>query len=478
MKKLTNSYGKMMVLIGFLVGLPAIMVLFDKSQMDCLNAFLIPSIASIVVGLLICIIFRQGHDASFIDDDKKNSFKILLFAWFYCFFLGAMPFMIGHKLNFIQALFESVSGYTTTGLTVVIPEQLESIYLLHRTLTQYAGGFGLVLMLLIVVKDSSANNLYSSEGHVEKFMPSIQRTSRAIFYTYNILIIVGTLGFMLLGMNIFESFCHATCSLFTGGFSPKNLGIAYYNSVPISMWSVLLMFLGSINTVVILMMVKGKFKQASKNSELNFLITLIVSSIIISIISLLVFSNESISTSIYYAICNIVSAFSTCGNFYNDLSIMPQMFVTIIIIGMIIGGCAGSTTGGIKVFRLLVLVKSMINNFKIRTSSQHRVLTTNIEDSSGTTIITDDVVKDSLSFIGYYFIILLVGTFLLMFSCQCSLIEGLFEFSSSLGGVGLSIGLTGPSTSAITLIIEMIGMILGRLEIFGLLIGIYYIIKK
>ena len=141
---------------------------------------------------------------------------------------------------------------------------------------------------------------------------------------------------------------------------------------------------------------------------------------------------------------------------------------------MLFGGCAGSTSGGIKLSRIIILFKTMYNSLVMKTSSARRVLSISWNTASGKALIENETIKETISFIGFYLLILLIGSNLLAITANCSLAEGFFEFASSLSGAGISIGITGPTTNILTLIVEMIGMILGRLEIYILLIGTNY----
>jgi trk system potassium uptake protein TrkH len=474
-KLLSNNYGKIMILTGFLLMMPALTVFFDNNQLRYIYSFILPGISSVIIGLLICKDFKELEKTSIFSINLRNSTMLVLFSWFYCFFIGALPFWLGGQLNLIQSLFESVSGYTTTGLSVVIPSQIPLIYLVHRTFMQYCGGFGIVLMFIMVIKDRNAFSLYTAEGHSDKLLPNIQKTARLIFITYNLLIILAAGGFYLLSMEPFDAFSHAVTSLFTAGFSTKDLGMSYYNSNAIHLFAMIIMVLGAINTGVLLLIFQGKIKVVKKITELRFMFMLIlVFGLTCSLV--LWFSGglgffKSLLTGFY----NVISALSTAGNYFCDIKTLHPFVLEIMIICMIFGGCAGSTSGGLKLSRIIILFKTMYNSFLMKTSSARRILSISWTTASGKIMIEEEVVQDSLSFIGYYLLILVIGSNLLALTANCSLIEGFFEFTSSLTGFGLSIGITNPSTNALALLVEMTGMILGRLEIYILLIGGSYL---
>ncbi|HPW53669.1 MAG TPA: potassium transporter TrkG, partial [Erysipelotrichaceae bacterium] len=310
-KKLSNRYGKIMVLIGVLSMVPMLVAFFDKSQVKYLYSFFLPGIISIVLGLLISIDFKEIEEKSVFSTSLRKSIKLVLFSWFYCFFIGALPLWLGGQLNLFQAFFESVSGFTTTGLTVLIPSQTPVIYLAHQIFMQYCGGFGIILMFIIVIKDHSAVNLYTTEGHKDKLLPNIQKTARLIFFTYNLLIILGTIGFYLLGLDLFDALCNAVTSLFTAGYSTKDIGLSHYNSNAVYVFSMILMIIGSINTGVLLMIVQGKFKTVSKITELRFMFILIALFGTIGAMTMWFYTDLGFSDSLLTGFYNVVSSLST-----------------------------------------------------------------------------------------------------------------------------------------------------------------------
>ncbi len=473
-RKISNRYGKIMILIGALIMVPIIVVFFDKSQIKYIYSFILPGTISIIIGLLICKDFKEVEKTSIFSTNLRNSTMLVLFSWFYCFFLGAMPLWLGGQLNLVQAFFESVSGYTTTGLSVVIPSQTPIIYLAHQIFMQYCGGFGIILMFIMVIKDQTAVNLYTAEGHNDKLLPNIQKTARLIFFTYNLLIILGTLGFYLLGMDLFDALCNTVTSLFTAGYSIRDTGFSYYNSRAIYLFSMVLMLFGSINTGVLLMIFQGKFKVVKKITELRFMFFIIILFGSISTLVLWFSTNLGFLDSLLTGFYNIVSSISTTGNYNYDIRILPSFVLQIMIIGMLLGGCAGSTAGGLKLSRIIILLKTMYNSLVMKTSSARRVLSISWYTASGRKIIENETIKETISYIGFYFLTILIGANLLSLTANCSLTEAYFEFASALSSFGVSIGITSPSANALTLIIEMIAMILGRLEIFILLIGSNY----
>ena len=235
------------------------------------------------------------------------------------------------------------------------------------------------------------------------------------------------------------------------------------------------MILGTINTLVILMISQGKIKRVLKISEFRFMWILLAGFIILNTYSFIHSAGMGLGDAFVHGTYNIVTSLSTAGNAIDYYSSVPPIVLSSSIICMIMGGMVGSTSGGLKLARVYLLYKMIVGNIKKRMAPSRNVSSMKYTGPQGKVTITDEMIKDSVSYTALYFVVLIIGTTLLMLVNDCTLSEGLFEFTSSLSGVGLSIGLTGPATNAPTLIIEMVGMILGRLEIFTVLIGGYYI---
>ena len=282
--------------------------------------------------------------------------------------------------------------------------------------------------------------------------------------------------YYLAGMNLFDSIFHAMCSLSTGGFSTKADSIGAYHSIMIEWITILLMIIGTTNFAVLLLIVKRKWDRVKKMSELKLFafLTIVFTVIVGAILSYSLYF--SFSNGLRIAVFNVVSALSTTGYSTLAYQIWPPAAILLLIILMLIGGGYGSTAGGIKLTRIYITIQVLKESFVQKISSRHSIHKIYYYRAQGKTEITPKMMQDTISYITIYLIIFLIGSTLLCFFANCSIKDALFEFSSAIGTVGLSIGITGPQTSAIVLIIEMCGMLLGRLEIFVVFIGIHTII--
>lgn len=468
-----NNYGKLMILIGLLIAFPLIVLISYPNEAHYAYAFVIPSVISIVLGLALGSIFKHDEDNFQWSYTVKYGSLTVLFAWGYGFLVSTIPFVIFGQLTFVQALFESVSGWTTTGLSVMDVTITPRIFLFYRSFMQFCGGLGFVMLMVMFIQGKQSMNLFNAEGHPDKLVPNLKKTARTIFMMYLFFLVTGTFLYIIFGMEPFDSINHAMATLSTGGFSTKTDSIGAYNSLAIEIITIVLMIIGTTNFAVLLLIMKRKFERVLCVSEIRFMLGLLLVSVPLT--ALILFSKlyMSVSESMRTALFNVVSALSTTGFSTMSYSNWPPSSIGILILLMLIGGGMGSTAGGIKLNRIYLLLRATVENIRKRLNPARNVTAPSYYKAQGKVPIDNNIIIDTVGFISCYITIYIIGTLLITVTANTSLTEAMFEFASSLGTVGLSIGLTGPTTGASTLIVQIIGMILGRLEIFIVLTGIY-----
>ena len=468
-----NTCGKLVLLIGLLLAVPLLALPFFPSEAHYASAFLIPSLASVVLGAFLCVLSKQDDNNLQWRHTIQNGSLTVLFAWVYGFFAGALPFAISGQLSFVRSLFEAVSGWTTTGLSVMDVAVTPHIFLFHRGFMQFCGGLGFVLMIIMFVQGKQSMNLYNAEGHPDKLMPNLKKTAQTIATMYLAFLAAGTSAYRLAGMPLFDGVIHAMCALSTGGFSTKLNSIGEYNSVPIEIITIALMLIGTTNFAVLQLLVKRKFRRAFRVSEVRFMLVLLAIAIPIVAFSLASGLGLSLGESLRRASFDVTSALSTTGYSTMTYGNWPPFAVGMLILLMLIGGGIGSTAGGIKLSRIYLMLRMAGQNIRRRLSPARGVTVSYYHKAQGKTPVDGQLTADTTGFVICYLGIYVIGTLLLTLTADCTLSEAMFEFASALGTVGLSIGLTGPATETATLVVEMVGMILGRLEIFIVFIGIH-----
>lgn len=471
-----NNYGKLMVLIGLLVGIPLIILPFYPEEINYAPSFLIPSMLTVAIGVLTCYFMpnRDEQDVEWVSSIHKGG-RTVLFIWIFASFIGSVPFIISRELSFIHALFESVSGWSTTGLTVADVTVMPHVFLFYRSFMQYCGGLGFILIISMIFQGKQAMNMYSAEGHLDRIKPNLRHTAQTIFVLYNGFLFIGIFLYVVFGMELFDAICHTMSALSTAGFTTKAGSIGEYNSYPIETVTIILMIIGCTNFGVLLLLVQGKFRQMFKISEVRFLVGVITVFVTLSAISLVKETGVGIVEGVHDAFFGVVTIFSTTGYSTMDYSSWPPFALGLAMLLMIIGGSTGSTAGGIKLIRTYLLIRITKNNIHKRFSARQVVTAPSFYGLQGKVHIDETIVNDTIGFISCYMAVLIFGTLAITVTEGCSLFDAMFEFASAFGTVGISNGLTNAGTKTATLIIEMIGMILGRLEIFIVMAGFFSI---
>ena len=474
MKDCSNR-GKLMVMIGLLVIAPVAILPFYPQDIGYAIYFLLTGLLSILAGGLVCAFGKR--EAYFSSDRltaQRHSNNTVLFTWFWGIAVGAMPFFLSGQLRVVQSLFESVSGWTTTGLSVMDVTQTSKIFLFYRSFMQYCGGLGFVLMMVMLVSGKRSMDLFNAEGHPDKLMPNLKQTAQTIFEMYIIFLILGTAAYVVCGMPLFDSLCHAMCSLSTGGFSTKLSSIGEYHSLSIEIVTIVLMLIGTTNFAVLLLLLRGKWRQAIQVSEVRFLFVLLLIFVPLMALSLSSELGMGFGEGLRHGLFNASSALSTTGYATMPYESWPSFAIGLMILLMLIGGGIGSTAGGLKLSRVYLILRMIGQNINRKLLPQRCVDAPTYVKAQGRTKIDGELCSETVGFVGCYLLLFVAGALLLTLTAGCDLERAMFEFASALGTVGLSIGLTGTATNDATLIVEMVGMILGRLEIFIVLTGAYY----
>ncbi len=467
-----NNYGKLSILSGLIGIIPLIVLPFYPSEAKYCIHFIIPAFIAIAVGVVWCIYGKTYTPSKFYTVTQRKSTLFVLYAWCFNFLIGALPYVLSGQLPFLRALFESVSGFTTCGLSTMDVSVTPMMFLFHRSLMQFVGGFGFIVLFLSIVNDKQSMDLFSAEGHPDKLRPNLQITTRTILVIYMVLLAIGTIGFCVLGMPFFDSLNHTMCALSTGGFSTKLASFGEY-SYGCDLWLVLLMLLGTTNTVVLLMIYQKKFKQVYKNTELRFLLLIVLVCMPLIMIPM-ASQGMGIGENFVFSLFNIFSALSTSGFAMSGYDKLPHIVIFIFTVLMIFGGGMGSTAGGLKLTRVYIFIKAQFKAVFDKIYPSRRMRTMKLYRPTGEDVITEADQVDTCNYVGIYMIMYVLGVLLTLIFSGCQIDEAMFEFASSLSTVGLSIGVTAPDASAGVLIVEIIGMLMGRLEILPVLYGIKY----
>ncbi|MCK5300232.1 MAG: TrkH family potassium uptake protein, partial [Candidatus Aenigmarchaeota archaeon] len=362
-----------------------------------------------------------------------------------------------------NAFFESLSGFTTTGLSIFSTvANLPKSILFWRALTQWMGGMGIIIIFLSVLRSvrTSSMTLYRSQGLSEKIEPSLISTSRyilKIFITYTLL---GIVALFATGLPLFDSITTAFTAISTGGFTVVDT--FYTNPATLAVISIL-MLLGSINFILHSKLFKKNFNEFLKNPEVKGIAVMLI---------FLISAGFIVSGSLSISIFQMISALTATGFSITDTASLSPLFIVLIIIAMIIGSSSGSTAGGIKQMRFIIALKSILWTIKKTRAPPNAIIPFKINGK----VIHSDIVKMTGIFIFTYILILVISSLILMFSGYTPQ-ESIFQCASAQGTVGLSV-IDISSTPIIVKLTLCIVMLLGRLEIFPLLILLYNVFSR
>lgn len=462
--------GLFSILIGIIMLIPLTVVIFYHSEIDQIKYFLPPAAVLILFGLLSKFLFRDYEKERL---ERHQDAVLVVLLWILAIFASAVPFMLTGTYNLAQAVFETSSGYSTTGLTVVDVTQASKVFLFYRSVLQFVGGAGLVLVLTATISDKFGMRMYNAEGHGDKLMPNLIRSGRYILLIYLGIVAIGTVLYIIFGMHPFDAINHAICAVATGGFSTKPESIGFYQNTYIEIITIGLMIAGGTNFFVHLLVITGKWKSALKHIETKsfFIITFIA--VIFSTLSLISYYNQSFLQALRIGAFHFISAITGTGyQTIPSFTVLPAFFFGLLIIGMILGAGVGSTCGGIKQYRVGLGIKSLYWSFSDKIAHKNVIKKHFINKLGNKMIVDDEDIADNYSFILLYLIFLMVGTLIFSLVSQAPMQDSLFEFASVLGTVGLSAGITGYNAHPIILWTSSAGMFLGRLEFYVFFIAI------
>ncbi len=470
------NLGALFQWFSLLVLFPMIFVLFYPEELPNTLPFVEAAIVSVILGYSFKWISGIGKEkASTVL--IQEGVVIVLFSWIGVILVSALPFIFAGILNFTQAVFEATSGWTTTGLTVVNVTKVSKLMLVWRSVMQYVGGAGFAIIMVGSIIGPGGFGLYSAEGRTDNILPNIKNSAKMIMVMYLTYAVAGTLGYIAVGMPPFDAFNHSLTALATGGFSTRAGSIGEYNSVPIEFVTIILMFTGTTGFGVHYTLWKRNFKAFLKNGEP----WLMLSTVSIATFIIMEKGIYGVFHSQFHAfresIFQTVSALTGTGFSTVDFTIPAwQHFATgmfILTILMILGGMMDSTSGGLKQFRLYIVLRLIIDALIRFTLPKNTVRRIVVWKGDKEKIVDESTIREIVLVFALYFATYITGVVILTlygFKLQ----NAMFEFASALSGVGLSCGITQPNLYPGALWTLTIGMFLGRLEF---LVVIYAISK-
>tara|TARA_Y100001935_G_scaffold248361_1_gene245439 strand:+ start:11 stop:1456 length:1446 start_codon:yes stop_codon:yes gene_type:complete len=461
--------GVLQIILGVFMVIP---VMIQLSFMELDSSFILSSVITLVFGVLFVL--------SNLDYEKKmnlhQAFLVTSLSWITIAIFGSLPiFFSSLNLSFTDSFFESMSGLTTTGSTIIsnLQEAPKSI-LLWRALLQWLGGIGIIVMAITLMPIMNIGGMLLfkvlNTETSNDILPSSKEISLKLILIYFLLTFLCGTFYKFSGMNIFDSVTHSMTTIATGGFSNYNNSIGHFNNISIEITAMIFIILGSLPFIAYIKLISGNKKIFFADTQIKTFFKLIIVSILIIYLYQIYKSDNFKISDIRYISFNIISILTGTGYVTKNFDQWGSFPLFFFLILMFIGGCAGSTTCGIKIFRVQILFKFIINQIK-KNIYPRGIFVIKYENNN----VNDKFLASIISFIYLYILLFFLITALLSLS-------GL-DFTTSISGAATSISNVGPGLGSIigsngnfstlpdiSKWILCVGMILGRLELFAILV--------
>ena len=461
------TLGILQIILGVSMFIP-IIVQFFYSEID--SSFFGSSIVTIIFGTLFFL--------SNLDHDKKlnlqQAFLLTALSWISIAIFGSLPFVFSSiELSITDSFFESMSGITTTGSTIISDlENAPKGLLLWRAILQWLGGIGIIVMAITLMPIMNVGGMQlfkiSSNDSSEKILPKSKEIALRLIYIYSGLTGLCAITYWIFGMGKFDSLTHSMTTIATGGFSNYNESIGYFNSLPIEISSMFFIILGSIPFIAYIKFISGNKKIFLNDIQIKTFLKIIIFTVIILSIYLLFSNHENFSLrSIFF---NTISILSGTGYVNAEFDRWGSFPITLFLALMFIGGCAGSTACGVKIFRIQILYLFILNQLK-KIIYPKGVFVIKYDQSA----VDEKFIASIISFIYFYIVIFFILTTLLSLA-GLDFITAISGAATSISNVGPGLGpIIGPngdfsSLPDLSKWILTVGMILGRLELFAILV--------
>ena len=463
------TLGVLQIILGLSMIIPIIIQII-YGQLD--SSFIGAGIITIVFGVLFFL--------SNLDHDKKlnlqQAFLLTALSWLSIAIFGSLPFIFSNlHLTITDALFESMSGITTTGSTIIknLNDSPKAI-LLWRAILQWLGGIGIIVMAITLMPIMNVGGMQlfkiSSNDTTEKILPKSKEIALKLIFIYSGLTFLCAIFYKIFGMNYFDSLTHSMTTIATGGFSNYNESLGFFNSASIEITAIVFIILGSIPFIAYIKFLNGNRKIFISDSQIKSFIKIIVISILILFFYLTIQNKSFLEVNLRSVSFNVVSILTGTGYVTQEFDNWGSFPLIFFLILMFIGGCAGSTACGIKIFRVQILYLFLINQLK-KIIYPRGIFIIKYDNNN----VDDKFMASIISFIYLYIIIFFIITALLSLS-------GL-DFTTSISGAATSISNVGPGLGELigpngnfsqipdfSKWVLSLGMILGRLELFAILV--------
>lgn len=465
-----NFVGFLLVLEGLfmLLGIPFSLYYGD----DDVIVLLATGLSTSLLGLGLFLATKNADK----EIKKREGYIVVSIGWIITSVFGALPFVFhGSIPSYTDAFFETMSGFTTTGASILNNiEALPHGLLFWRSVTQWLGGMGMIVLSLAILPILGIGGMQLFVAEVpgptkDKLHPRVRETALRLWGIYVMLTLAEVLLLLVGGMNLFDAVCHSLTTMATGGFSTKQASIAYYQSPFIHYVIIFFMFAAGVNFTLHYHLLHGKFANFKKNEEFKFYTTVIVFWSVFIAVVLYLSNYGSVEMSFRDSLFQVVSMITTTGFVTADYEVWGTLLLLVFFLFLFSGGCAGSTGGGIKIVRHLLLIKNSFQELR-RLIHPRAVIPVRYNSHS----VPQEIISNILAFFLFYIFIFIIGS-LIMAALGLDFMSAIGSVATTLGNVGPALGSVGPTDNFAN--IPDLGkwflsflMLLGRLELFTILV--------
>jgi len=426
------------------------------------------------LGLILFASWRKHAPATVT---SREAILVVALCWCSAGLFGALPFYFsGVFATFTDAFFESVSGFTTTGASVLTDiEAVPASLLLWRSMTQWVGGMGIIVLSVAVlpILGVGGMHLYRAEfsgGKQERIKPRVRAAALSLWKVYLLFSVLLVVLLLLGGMSFFDAVCHTMATIATGGYSTKNLSMGHYQSAYLHLVVTVFMFLGAVNFALHYQALRGRPLALWRNSEARFFLILVLATTVLIAVDLWAARiYHSIPEALLYSAFNLVSIITTTGYATADFEAWPALAKGVLLLAMFVGGCAGSTAGGVKCMRIQLLFRHVVREC-FRAIHPHAVVRIKMGGKS----VDENTLVSVWGFLGL-FAVLYLGMSLLLAAMGLDMATAFSASIAAMGNIGPGLGSVGPSENFAHLPMAAKwllswGMLLGRLELYAMII--------
>ena len=464
------TIGVLLIILGAFMLIPFfIQFIYGEEN----NTFLSSALVTTFMGILLVLTNLEENRKL----NLQQTFLLTTLTWLSIAIFGCIPFLLSDlNLSFVDSFFESMSGITTTGSTIItyLDNAPKSI-LIWRAILQWLGGIGIIVMAITILPLLNVGGMQlfrmESSDNTEKILPRAREVTLIISLIYLVLTFACGIAYWLIGMNIFDSIAHSMTTIATGGFSTYSSSIGYFQNPKVEIVSIIFIISGSIPFITYLKFVKNDKKIFLKDSQIKGLVYILIISILLMFLYLMISNKEhSFLENLRISTFNVVSILSGTGYVTSDFSMWGKFPLIFFLFLMFIGGCAGSTTCGIKIFRFQILGSFIINQIK-KLVYPHGVFSIKYNNEK----ISNKFIYSIITFVFLYFFIFFILATLLSIN-GLDFVTALSGSASAISNVGPGLGdVIGPNGNYSVLpnfskLSLSLGMLLGRLELFAVLV--------